>query len=113
MKRLFTFVVVLSFMVCTSCFAQIDIYQSDAYSVEEMCAREAEQSTALDYSEAYDACITKNGDNPIYQSGQDSADVRRVEEDNPVYIPAQDSDRVNDDSQYQSEEEFNQEQQIY
>ena len=50
----------------TACFGQIDIYQSDAYSVEEMCAREAEQTPA-DYTGAYDSCIEKNQDKPMYQ----------------------------------------------
>lgn len=56
----------------TVCFAQIDIYQSDAYSLEEMCAREAEQ-TPVDYTGAYESCIEKNKDNPMYQSGPDGA----------------------------------------
>lgn len=57
----------------TACFGQIDIYQSDAYSLEEMCAREAEQTPA-DYTGAYESCIEKNQDNPMYQAdGGDSA----------------------------------------
>lgn len=60
------------------CFAQVDIYQSDAYSVEEMCAREAEQNADQDYSEAYDMCISNNRDKPMYQP--DSADSTEIEE---------------------------------
>lgn len=59
----------------TACFAQIDIYQSDAYSLEEMCAREAEQNLA-DYANAYDSCIEKNRDNPLYAD----ADAQNSEE---------------------------------
>lgn len=58
------------------CLAQVDIYQSDAYSVEEMCAREAEQAKAADYSSAYESCIEKNSNNSMYQSAANSADTR-------------------------------------
>lgn len=52
--------------------AQVDIYQSDAYSVEEMCAREAEQNATPDYSTAYDQCLEKNRDNPMYRPGSEN-----------------------------------------
>ncbi|WP_347331760.1 hypothetical protein [Marinimicrobium locisalis] len=58
------------------CLAQVDIYQSDAYSVEEMCAREAEQAKATDYSSAYENCIEKNSNKPMYQSAANRADTR-------------------------------------
>ncbi|WP_286804838.1 MULTISPECIES: hypothetical protein [unclassified Marinimicrobium] len=62
--------------------AQVDIYQSDAYSVEEMCAREAQQSVETDYSQAYEQCIDKNQDNELYQSrdGNPSAEQETTSE---------------------------------
>ncbi|ROQ21086.1 hypothetical protein EDC38_1707 [Marinimicrobium koreense] len=62
--------------------AQVDIYQSDAYSVEEMCAREAQQSVETDYSQAYEQCIDKNQDNELYQSrdGNPSAEQETTPE---------------------------------
>ncbi len=45
--------------LCPPSLAQIDIYQSDAYSAEEVCAREAEQDTTSDYSQAYEQCLEK------------------------------------------------------
>lgn len=57
----------------TYAMAQVDIYQSDAYSVEEMCAREAEQHTTSDYDNAYDDCLNKNRDEPMYQSNAESS----------------------------------------
>lgn len=56
-------------------FAQVDIYQSDAYSVEEMCAREAEQTDTSDYSSAYENCIKKNQKNPMYHSNAGSTEI--------------------------------------
>jgi len=50
--------------ISTASVAQIDIYQSDAYSVEEMCAREAEQNTSQEYTHAYESCLKKNRDKP-------------------------------------------------
>lgn len=64
----------LAFTACTVCFAQVDIYQSDAYSVEEMCAQEAEQSNAEYYSDAYEICIEKNRNNKMYQTEQNEPD---------------------------------------
>ncbi|WP_027329306.1 hypothetical protein [Marinimicrobium agarilyticum] len=64
----------LFLILSTSSFAQVDIYQSDAYSVEEMCAREAEQNDAADYSSAYENCIKKNQDNPMYHADAGSTD---------------------------------------
>lgn len=57
------------FMASASSLAQVDIYQSDAYSVEEMCARQADQSSAANYDAAYEQCIDNNGDKPMYRSG--------------------------------------------
>lgn len=54
--------------------AQVDIYQSDAYSVEEMCAREAEQATETDYSTAYDQCIEKNQNNAMYRPTEEPSE---------------------------------------
>lgn len=62
------------------CVAQVDIYQSDAYSVEEMCARHAEQNTAVEYNKAYNACIEENGGNPMYEADQEEADMQSAEE---------------------------------
>lgn len=67
MKMLSCFVFGFALATGTVCFAQIDIYQSDAYSLEEMCAREAEQTPA-DYTGAYESCIEKNQDNPMYKT---------------------------------------------
>ncbi len=67
MKMLSSYVIGLAFSTCTVCVAQVDIYQSDAYSVEEMCAQEAEQSNAKNYSDAYETCIEKNRDKKMYQ----------------------------------------------
>lgn len=67
-------VIGLAFSTCTVCVAQVDIYQSDAYSVEEMCAQEAKQSSAEDYSAAYEICIEKNSDNSLYQPDQNQPD---------------------------------------
>jgi hypothetical protein len=63
-------------VIYTVCFGQIDIYQSDAYSLEEMCAREAAQNTTMDYNSAYESCIAKNRDNPMYQSGGGGVEVQ-------------------------------------
>lgn len=68
-----------SLAISTVCFGQIDIFQSDAYSVEEMCAREAEQDP-VDYAEAYDSCIDKNRDNPMYQTAQNDATAQNTDE---------------------------------
>ena len=63
--------------------AQIDIYQSDAYSVEEMCARQAEQSDNTDYSNAYENCLQKNQNNPMYQAGAGSVEATPQGRDTP------------------------------
>lgn len=63
-------------ILSTVAVAQIDIYQSDAYSVEEMCAREAAQNNSIDYGSAYENCIKKNQNNPRYHSGAGSAEPR-------------------------------------
>lgn len=70
MKTLATCIIGFTLINCALCFGQVDIYQSDAYSVEEMCAREAEQeqNESLDYGTAYDACISKNAEKPMYQT---------------------------------------------
>lgn len=62
-------------ILSTVAVAQIDIYQSDAYSVEEMCAREAAQNNSIDYSSAYENCIKKNQNNPRYHSGAGSTET--------------------------------------
>ncbi len=67
------------FMASTACFGQIDIFQSDAYSVEEMCAREAEQDP-VDYADAYDVCIEKNQDNPMYQTAHNDTSARDADD---------------------------------
>ncbi len=66
----------LCLALSTPCLAQVDIYQSDAYSVEEMCAREAQQAEATDYSNAYENCIEKNRNKPKYQSAANNAEER-------------------------------------
>lgn len=76
MKMLSWCVFGFSLTTCSVCFGQIDIYQSDAYSLEEMCAREAEQNTTMDYNSAYESCIAKNRDNPMYQSGGGGVEVQ-------------------------------------
>lgn len=63
----------------TAALAQVDIYQSDAYSVEEMCAREAAQTEATDYGSAYERCIEKNRSKPMYQAGADRSEVNPPE----------------------------------
>lgn len=73
MKKLSYCVLGFSLATWTVCFGQIDIYQSDAYSVEEMCAREAEQSTEMNYTEAYESCISKNSEKPMYQVERNGA----------------------------------------
>jgi len=65
MSRLFRYYLAVVFMMGEFCWAQIDIYQSPAYSVEEVCARQAQQNADKDYSEAYESCVTKNRDKPI------------------------------------------------
>lgn len=100
-KALPFFVAAIVFGVGSVSIAQVDIYQSDAYSVEEMCAREAEQNESADYSEAYDSCIENNRDKPMYQSesknseevSQDYAESHTEEEpdwgeSHPVYQDA-------------------------
>lgn len=57
----------------TVALAQVDIYQSDAYSAEEMCAREAEQHDSSDYSRAYEQCLSKNRDKSRHQPEQEVA----------------------------------------
>ncbi len=69
MNRLLSHTLTLLLGIISTCAtAQVDIYQSDAYSVEEMCAREAEQHTTSDYGNAYERCLDKNRDKPMYQS---------------------------------------------
>ncbi|WP_024461079.1 hypothetical protein [Marinimicrobium sp. LS-A18] len=76
MNRLPVSIVALTLSSASSwVVAQVDIYQSDAYSVEEMCAREAQQSADVDYSQAYEQCINKNQDNERYQSKDDKPDA--------------------------------------
>lgn len=76
MNRLPVSIVALTLSSASSwVVAQVDIYQSDAYSVEEMCAREAQQNADVDYSQAYEQCINKNQDNERYQSQDDSPDA--------------------------------------
>lgn len=70
----------LSFATCAVCLAQPDIYQSDAYSVEEMCAREADQATTTDYTDAYETCVEKNRNKSMYQSDQNDVDVQLSDE---------------------------------
>ena len=65
---------------CALCFAQIDIYQSDAYSVEEMCARQAEQNTEMDYANAYQLCISENHNKPMYKAEQRDSDIQSSEQ---------------------------------
>lgn len=79
LKMLSWCVFCLCFATGGLCLAQIDIYQSDAYSLEEMCARQAEQETTMDYNDAYESCITDNSDNPMYQADQNNADVHHSE----------------------------------
>lgn len=88
MKALSACVFGLTFSACTVCVAQVDIYQSDAYSVEEMCAREAEQSDSEDYGSAYESCIEKNRDNSMYRPDQDNPDHRdHTEEQSEDSLP--------------------------
>ncbi|UZJ42967.1 hypothetical protein OOT55_09920 [Marinimicrobium sp. C6131] len=76
MNRLPVSIIALTLSSASSwAVAQVDIYQSDAYSVEEMCAREAQQSAEGDYSQAYEQCIDKNQDNELYQPQDDQPDA--------------------------------------
>lgn len=75
MRVLATFSVCIFVFLSAASAAQVDIYQSDAYSVEEMCAREAEQNDSIDYSSAYENCIKKNQNNPRYHSGAGSTET--------------------------------------
>lgn len=84
--------------ISTISYGQIDIFQSDAYSVEEMCAREAEQNP-VDYTEAYDACIDKNRDNPMYQTAQVDAIAQDTEES--VWDDSEQSESSDQDEGYQ------------
>ena len=61
-------------MANTACFAQNDIYQSNAYSVEEMCAQEAKQYSDKDYSGTYETCIDQNQERPLYQTDRINLD---------------------------------------
>lgn len=90
---LFGFVLFFSF----SSEAQVDIYQSDAYSVEEMCAREAEQNAEFDYTEAYDSCLANNRERPMYQS--DSAVDGSAE--NTEYVATEESNEPEQESYYE------------
>ena len=82
---------VFSLTLHTVSFAQIDIYQSDAYSVEEMCAREAEQSTEMDYTEAYEYCIQKNSERPMYQSDRKATASEKQDLDHAETPPDRES----------------------
>ena len=82
MKTLSFCVLGFSLATCTVCLGQIDIYQSDAYSVEEMCAREAEQSTSMDYTQAYESCIQKNSSRPQYQKAFAGGNLQSPEDNN-------------------------------
>lgn len=82
------FIVALSFCLTTMppLLAQIDIYQSDAYSIEEVCAREAEQASTNDYNEAYETCLTQQRDHLQDQNGEtangnSTKDTDNTEED--------------------------------
>ncbi len=73
MKVLFPCVCGVSLLAYAACYAQVDIFQSDAYSVEEMCAREAEQETERGYTDYYEYCIEQNRARPMYQSRHEAA----------------------------------------
>ena len=103
MKILSCYVLGFSLTTCSVCFAQIDIFQSDAYSVEEMCAREAQQSTSMDYTEAYESCIRRNGDKPMYRNGHNTTDSQNSDGSNP-------GDEAGVDGQYQDDPGVSQEQ---
>lgn len=105
----------------TVCFGQIDIYQSDAYSLEEMCAREAEQTPA-DYTGAYESCIEKNQDNPMYQSGQSDDTEQNSEqssgdssgsENSSVNNPSEGTDQAETYTENHSEQDSSQDQVNY
>lgn len=107
MKMLSWCVFGFSLATCTVCFGQIDIYQSDAYSLEEMCAREAEQSET-DYSNAYESCIANNSDNPMYQSDRNDADVQNSgngDPDDPNHAAEAYSQNQNDQESLQSQQD--------
>lgn len=91
----------------TVCFGQIDIFQSDAYSVEEMCAREAEQNPE-DYAGAYETCIDKNRENPMYQTAQIDETVYGTDES--YGDGSEQSESHDQDEGYQ---DFSQDQVIY
>ncbi len=85
----------LLFLISALATAQVDIYQSDAYSVEEICAREAAQPGTPDYSQAYKHCLAKNRDKPIDQAGNDTA----------TREPHSNSDNTPDTQDYRDREE--------
>ena len=99
MKILPSCIVGFLLMASTACFGQIDIFQSDAYSVEEMCAREAEQNP-VDYAEAYDSCIDKNRDNPMYQTAHSDTTAQEPE-DESSWNTSQQPDSFPEDEGYQ------------
>lgn len=118
---------VFGFALATStvCFGQIDIYQSDAYSLEEMCAREAEQTPA-DYTGAYESCIEKNQDNPMYQSGESDGTEPNTEpnteqstedssgnENSSINNLSEETDRAEIYGEYENEQDFSQDQVNY
>jgi hypothetical protein len=109
MKTLSCCVLGFSLAMCTVCFGQIDIYQSDAYSVEEMCAREAEQEqdTLMNYPDAYEACIGRNRENPMYRAERGGADSQSADTNNADgQTNAYGEDRHNPDSSHQDLENY-------
>ena len=83
MKRLYIFPFFLSHLLASVCAAQVDIYQSSAYSLEEMCAREAEQSSIADYYAAYQSCITQNRDREMYSPENTDVEFLDIQESEP------------------------------
>ncbi|MGD8176007.1 hypothetical protein [Marinimicrobium sp. ARAG 43.8] len=82
------FIVALSLCLTTMppLLAQIDIYQSDAYSAEEVCARDAEQASTNDYNESYETCLNRQRDhlqdqNRETTNGKSTEDTDQAEED--------------------------------
>lgn len=82
----------------TVALAQEDIYQNDAYSVEEMCAQEAEQNDSSDYSQAYDECLSKNREDPHDQTDQDTASTAEEQTEPGQTAPPRDDRKYKADS---------------
>lgn len=104
MKTLSCCVLGFSLATCTVCYGQIDIFQSDAYSVEEMCAREAEQNT--NYTEAYESCISQNSAKPMYQAEHNGVDSQIPDTNSP-------DDQTDAYNQDQNNPEYSQDQESY